>query len=342
MAHSVETLGKAHRERLDHLEQIINSGLRAFVRVGEALTEIRREHYYRAEHATFESYCRDRWEMSGTQAYRLIDAAAVVAIIASPNGEKIPPPVNEAQARALAPLKAEPEAVRRVWADVRSRHGENVTADAVRAAVRDAQAKKPPSEPHPPQTLKQRPGWQLIHGGPSEVGATLDADSVGAIITDPPELNDVTAGDYQALMELAERVLGDGGSLAVLSGQSWLMATLAMLEGFPGLDFRWVLAYRSATGVRPDYTSHARTFWRPVVWATKGNYRGDWVDDITAEGKDGLRQLVEQLTLPEALVLDPFCGKAPIGFRVVNLGRRYIGVDRDPVSLAEARRMAEL
>ena len=41
MPESVETLGKTRQKRLSHLEQTIESGLRAFVRVGKALTEIR-------------------------------------------------------------------------------------------------------------------------------------------------------------------------------------------------------------------------------------------------------------------------------------------------------------
>jgi hypothetical protein len=118
--------------RLTDLEQVVDRGLQTFVEVGAALAEIRDSRLYRESHATFEEYCRGRWDLGRSHAYRLIDSAAVV----SPIGD-IEPPSNEAQARELVPLRDDPDALREVWSELRDRHGQQLTAAAVRGAVRD-------------------------------------------------------------------------------------------------------------------------------------------------------------------------------------------------------------
>jgi hypothetical protein len=52
----------AIQSRLETLERVIESGLRTFVEVGEALMEIRDQRLY--QDATFEDYCRERWGIS--------------------------------------------------------------------------------------------------------------------------------------------------------------------------------------------------------------------------------------------------------------------------------------
>ena len=100
--------------RLAEAEQRIEHELsrvrRSFVVIGLTLREIRDAGLHRDGYTTFESYLADRWGFSRSRAYRLIDAAAVAAV-ASPMGD-IP---NERQARELAPLRDEPEQLRRAW-----------------------------------------------------------------------------------------------------------------------------------------------------------------------------------------------------------------------------------
>ena len=119
-------------ERFAELERVIECGLGMFVDVGRALLEIQQGRLYRpAGHRTFADYVVRRWDLSGTHAYRQIEAAKVVAIL-SPI-EKMPLPANEAQARELAPLVDDPEAVRAVWAETVRRGEGRVTARAIRA-----------------------------------------------------------------------------------------------------------------------------------------------------------------------------------------------------------------
>ena len=129
------------RERFAELERIIEHGLGTFVEVGRALLEIQQRRLYRAAgHRTFAEYVVARWDLSSAHAYRQIEASKVVDIL-SPIGE-VPLPANEAQARELAPLVDDPQAVREIWIETIQQGGGRVTAKAVRERVT---ARRPPS-----------------------------------------------------------------------------------------------------------------------------------------------------------------------------------------------------
>lgn len=99
--------------------------------------EIREKRLYQqAGWDTFEGYCEERWGWKRAHAYRLMDAAEVIKAL-SPTGDTIPFPATERQARELAPLRHEPEALREVWQEVQQQHGENITAANVRATRGD-------------------------------------------------------------------------------------------------------------------------------------------------------------------------------------------------------------
>lgn len=97
--------------RLLELEQIIDTERRCFYKFGRALKEIRDDRLYRELlFDTFEAYLKKRWDMSRSQAYRLIDASRVIENL-SPTGDTLPE--NEAQVRPLTRLR--PFDQRRIW-----------------------------------------------------------------------------------------------------------------------------------------------------------------------------------------------------------------------------------
>ncbi|MFN2245883.1 MAG: DNA methylase [Candidatus Promineifilaceae bacterium] len=99
-------------KRLAHLEKIIQNHRRQFYPSGRALKQIRDERLYRdLLFDNFEAYVRQRWDMHRSQAYRLIQAAAVVDNLL-PIGDGILPQ-NESQARVLARLSKDEQ--RRLW-----------------------------------------------------------------------------------------------------------------------------------------------------------------------------------------------------------------------------------
>jgi hypothetical protein len=97
--------------RLAHLEAVIRKYRQDFCSVGKALHEIRDgRHYQKLYFKTFERYVNVRWDMSKSQAYRLIEAFLVIVNL-SPIGDVLPK--NESQARPLA--KLDPHSQRKAW-----------------------------------------------------------------------------------------------------------------------------------------------------------------------------------------------------------------------------------
>jgi hypothetical protein len=131
---SVSLLSPVDQGRFSELEQVIEHGLGTFVDVGRALLEIQQHRLYRAAgYRTFADYVARRWDLSAAHAYRQIEASKVVDIL-SPIGEK-PLPANEAQARELAPLVDDPDAVRAVWAETVHDGDGHITARSIREHV---------------------------------------------------------------------------------------------------------------------------------------------------------------------------------------------------------------
>jgi len=76
--------------RLSYCEQTIAIGLKNFVEVGTALLEIQQHRLYRATHATFAAYCKERWGMAKSQAYRVMESAQIVGFLPVKVGEEAP------------------------------------------------------------------------------------------------------------------------------------------------------------------------------------------------------------------------------------------------------------
>lgn len=108
-----------------------------YVAIGKALVEIHDRKLYRSVgFQSFDSYCEARWSLGHSTAYRLIDAARVVAAIeASPVGDTPVLPQSESVARELAIVKKADD-VCELWRVVLERHGERPSAVQV-AATRE-------------------------------------------------------------------------------------------------------------------------------------------------------------------------------------------------------------
>lgn len=124
-------LSKTGARRLAEAEEKIERGLKTFWDVGAALMQIRDERLYRADFATFEDYCQERWQMTRRRANQLVEAAQMGTMV---------PIENERQARALAPVKEDPVEVREIY-DEAKRRG-NTTAAGLAEVVAE---RKPPA-----------------------------------------------------------------------------------------------------------------------------------------------------------------------------------------------------
>ena len=119
------------QETLAACEQVIERGLKNFVEVGSALLSIRDQRLYKETHKSFESYCRERWQMTKTNANRLVQGAEV-AVNLTPMGVI---PTSERVARPLTGLK--PEQQVEAWSNAVEAAGGTPAAKDVEAAVAD-------------------------------------------------------------------------------------------------------------------------------------------------------------------------------------------------------------
>lgn len=169
--------------------------------------------------------------------------------------------------------------------------------------------------------------------------AEIEDNSVDFIITDPPYPKEYIPL-YANLSELASRVLKPGGSLIVMTGQSYLPEVVANL--CTKMRYHWCMAYLTPGGQSPQlFHKRVNTFWKPVLWFVKETYCGDYIGDVLksqvndndkrfhewGQSFSGMKDIIERCTNPDDLILDPFLGGGTTGVAAVTMGRRFIGTD---------------
>ena len=87
-----------------HLERKVE---RAFYEAGMALMQLRDRRLYRSTHATFEDYCRDRFDYTRRRPYQLIDAAKIYNNLSEKCEQFVHIlPTREGQVRPMSQLNA--------------------------------------------------------------------------------------------------------------------------------------------------------------------------------------------------------------------------------------------
>lgn len=188
----------------------------------------------------------------------------------------------------------------------------------------------------------------LVHGDFRLVLATLPDATVDAILTDPPYAREALPL-LADLSRLAARLLTPAGILAVLSGQAFLPAVLEALN--TAVTYRWMGAYLTAGPHTMVQAGRVATGWKPLLLYHRG--AGEAApfllqDVFQGTGKEktyhpwgqnleGMLQIVERLTSPGALVVDPFVGGGTTALACRRLGRRFLGCDLDAAAVQTAR-----
>jgi hypothetical protein len=170
-------------------------------------------------------------------------------------------------------------------------------------------------------------------------------EPLDAIVTDPPYPKEYLE-TWWHLGEFAANHLKPGGSLVAMSGQSYLPEIYRALDSVDGLVYRWTLAYLTpGAGSVQLFERNVNTFWKPILWFTKGDDHGDWCGDvIRSESRDkffhkwgqsvsGTAELIDRASSPGDLVCDPFLGGGTTGVVAAGMGRRFIGCDNDPAAI---------
>lgn len=125
-------LSDVERRDFIRLEAGVRRDLRAFIRAGMALLEIKRRKLYREKFHTFDDYCHAVWGWKRSQAYRMLDAADICAKMFHLGD--VPLPTNERQVRPLRGLSGE-KATKAWKLAVSKAKGKEPTGALVQASV---------------------------------------------------------------------------------------------------------------------------------------------------------------------------------------------------------------
>jgi len=203
--------------------------------------------------------------------------------------------------------------------------------------VKDAAAKKTKQRRERSRSAHPLPdGAQRRVGDAREVLADVADGSAALVLTDPP-YGDEARPLYEWLGEWAARVLVPGGSLICYTGQSRLDQDIEALGRH--LRYWWLLSMLHTKAQRLPGKFVIAEF-KPVLWYVKDHRRGRTLVNDTlrplrpdkdhewGQGEAGVSLLIEQLTEPDELILDPFAGSETWGKIAANMGRRWLGADQ--------------
>lgn len=235
------------------------------------------------------------------------------------------------------------EAVTQMMEQTEAEGKEISTAKMVKSLRKKRQKTKKAERKKTPLDIPKDDRYLLIPGDIAEVTKHIDPPDI--IITDPPYPREYLYL-YGVLAETAAAILSPGGSLLVMTGQSYLPEIIELMK--PHLNYQWALAYLTPGGQAVQlWDNKVITFWKPVLWFVKGKYKGDWIGDVIksavndndkryhdwGQSESGMAELIEKFTDPGQTILDPFCGGGTTGVVAVRLNRRFIGIDIDPEAI---------
>jgi ParB-like chromosome segregation protein Spo0J len=186
----------------------------------------------------------------------------------------------------------------------------------------------------------------------------LEVNSVDAIITDPPYPRRFWEpysehGVYEYLGALAARLLKPNGVLAVMIG-----TRLEMLDAVDTQIGKYVRRRHRGIYLVPgqrwrDQTERVATGYKPILiyshpeatdlrWINDDVFRSDAGQQDErfhhwGQTESGFASIVERLTEPGALVVDPFLGGGTTAVVCRDLGRRFIGCDIDAAAVSTSR-----
>lgn len=218
----------------------------------------------------------------------------------------------------------------------------------VERIAREHQAEQRRAEPVEERTTAT--GVDIRHGDFRRVLDDIPDGTVDAIITDPPYPREFWHL-YGELGILARRLLKPNGVLAVMTG-----TRLDMLDHVDEAIRRHVRRRHRAIYLTPgprwrDNIERVATGYKPIlIYAHPDADEMPWInDDVFTSDRDdkdhhhwgqseaGIAALVERLTRPAALVVDPFLGGGTAAVVCRDLGRRFIGCDVDAASVTASR-----
>ena len=191
-----------------------------------------------------------------------------------------------------------------------------------------------PSRPLPQITDR----FELFHCSLTELPGKL-TKPIDVIITDPPYPREFLPL-YEDLAYLASQILPPGGSCVVMVGQSYLPDILTIMGKH--LKYQWMLTYLTPGGQSAQlWDRKVNTFWKPLLWFVKDQYKGDWIGDVCksivndkkhhhwGQSESGMEDIIKRFSTAGQTILDPFMGAGTTGLVAIEMDRLFVGCDID-------------
>ena len=192
----------------------------------------------------------------------------------------------------------------------------------------------------------------IIVGDMTVLHDRLEDDSVDLVLTDPPYAD---TGSYEQLAELAAAKLCPGGLCLAYTGQLHLPEIMEAMGRH--LRWWWAFAVRFSGSHCAIHPRRVQNVWKPILAYAKPpvGKAPNWLSDhLQGGGRDKdhhdwgqdqseIEYLIEKLTEPGQLVVDPYCGGGTIPMACKTLGRRWLATEIDKATALVARkRLAEM
>lgn len=235
--------------------------------------------------------------------------------------------------------------------------GRALDVKRIERIARETAAELRRAEPIEPATLVG--SMDIRHGDFREVLEDIEPGSVDAIITDPPyprQFWDPYEGEsvYEGLARLAARVLRPNGVMAVMTGTRLEMLDNVDLQMGRHMRRRHRAVYLTPGQRWRDQNERVATGYKPIlifshpdaddvrwinddVFTSSGTNEQDTRFHHWGQSESGFASLVERLTEPGQLVLDPFLGGGTTAVVCRDLGRRFVGCDIDAAHVTTSR-----
>lgn len=197
------------------------------------------------------------------------------------------------------------------------------------------------------QTVKNESAVNIDAGDFSDILADT-SEQYDHIITDPPYGQNAVL-EWEKLGRTANEVLKPGGLLISYSGKYHLPSVYEALS--KNLTYFWqCVVVHAGSGARV-WDRNVRTNYKPIIVFAKPPLQGlDGLghDVIRGEGREKddhewqqatgeAVEIIEQLTEPNDLILDPMCGSGTTGVAALEKDRRVHLIDRDDEAVETAR-----
>ena len=226
--------------------------------------------------------------------------------------------------------------------------GQPITAQELRDCVKQVKTE-----------VRQRAATAFAHSSKSEsnqniligdmalIENRLKDDSVDVFLTDPPYAE---VSLYGRLAQLALAKLKPGGLCLAYTGQFHLPTIMEEMGSH--LKYWWMFAIQFGGQHCAIHPRHIQNKWKPILAFAKPPVRPapNWLSDLLEGGgrdkahhdwgqdESEVEYLIQRLTEPGQLVVDPFCGGGTIPAACKTLGRKWLATERDRNTALVARK----